>query len=135
MKFITIDDGRIESEIFSRVFIGEGSDWLHYSDYEIAKDAIDRGDCDKAELVILDLQLDEDDEAGLRLAADLAARGISASIVVLSVSEMQKIICKCFRAGANAYFVKPGDPDDLETVVSSLKSAGPHSRRCLAVAP
>lgn len=131
MKFATVDDGIREGEVFSRVFNPDLAQWQHFSDYDGAAAAIEGGELDYAELVLLDMQMDDDDEAGLRLAQALCGRGIKGNVVILSVSENQEMVCSCIKSGASAYVVKPGDRDDLEVVVESLKALGPHARKCL----
>lgn len=134
MKVVTVDDGPDEVRIFNRVFHSEDGGWSHFSDYDDVERAIIAGELDDAELILLDMKLDEDQVAGLRLAAVLGSREPRGSIVVLSASQVQDVICECFRAGASAYIVKPADEGELELVVSALKTAGPHTRRCLATA-
>ena len=132
MRYVTVDDGEIETKIFHRVFESEGADWQHFDDFDRAHSAIAEGDLDSVELVLLDIQLDGDDEAGVRLAGALNKRGTTGRIVVLSGSEVRDIICRCFRAGATSYFVKPGDSEELEAIIYGLKTAGPFSRRCVS---
>jgi len=130
IKFATVDDGDAEAKIFSRIFRGHGAAWQHYGEYDAAVSAIDAGAFDDAELILLDIQLHEDDEAGYRLVKAIRQRGIPGTVVMLSVSEMDEMICKCFRQGASAYIVKPLSDKDLEKVVNHLKSLGPHARKC-----
>lgn len=130
MKIVTVDDGDDEARLFKKVFRGSGSGWRHFSEYEDAEAAIANGELDDVDLVLMDMMLEDDSIAGLRLTKALRSRSMPGSIVVLSASQVEDIICRCFRAGASAYVIKPGDDGQLEEVISGLKLAGPYSRRC-----
>jgi two-component system, response regulator len=90
---------------------------------KLAMDMLSLDSCplsEKASLVLLDLNLPGVD--GRQVLKAMRARDPKREVpvIVLSTSSHQRDIDDCFRAGADAYTVKPLELDDWETEVASL---------------
>ena len=89
----------------------------------LAMDMLGRDDCplsEKASLILLDLNLPGVD--GRQVLKAMRARDPKREVpvIVLSTSSHQRDIDDCFRAGADAYTVKPLEVEEWETQVASL---------------
>lgn len=73
----------------------------------------------RPELVLLDLNLPKVTGYDV-LEAAKGSELRSIPIVVLSGSQAQEDIAKCFAAGANGYLIKPGSPERLQALVQTL---------------
>ncbi|CCD95821.1 Two-component system response regulator [Bradyrhizobium sp. ORS 375] len=82
---------------------------------------------DRASLILLDLNLPGSD--GLALLSEFRSQDPKrlVPVVVLSTSGHRKEIDECYRAGANAYVVKPFDLDEWESKVGKLANFWLHA--------
>lgn len=89
----------------------------------LAMDLLNRDSCpltDKASLVLLDLNLPGVDGRQVLKALRRRDPGRAVPVIVLTTSSHPRDIDDSFRAGADAYTVKPLELDDWETKVASL---------------
>jgi two-component system response regulator CitB len=70
------------------------------------------------DLVMLDNWLP--DGSGIELCRDLRSRFPEMPIVFMSAAAQKATIGEAISAGANRYFIKPFDPDELRDVVKEL---------------
>jgi two-component system response regulator len=89
----------------------------------LAMEMLSRDDCplsEKASLVLLDLNLPGVDGRQVLKAMRERDPKREVPVIVLSTSSHQRDIDDCFRAGADAYTVKPLELDEWATKVASL---------------
>lgn len=130
MKIITIDDGDEEKSAFEAVFSGSDVDWSHYNSTDDAQAGLNAGNFQSADLVLLDVQILDDDTAGVRFAKEVRQKDPALKVIMLSVSNDKDIICRSLRNGATAFFQKPYDGEDLAEAVAALVQVGPQARAC-----
>ncbi len=90
---------------------------------KLAMDLLNRDSCpltDKASLVLLDLNLPGVDGRQVLKAFRRRDPDREVPVIVLTTSSHPRDIEDCFRAGADAYTVKPLELDDWEVKVASL---------------
>lgn len=74
------------------------------------------------DMVLLDLDLPGKSGCELLETIREDAKLRCLPVIVLTISDANEDIAKCYAAGANAYLTKPTDPDDFSDVVAAVES-------------
>ena len=125
MVVLTIDDdSRLCKPIFTEIF-GKGSTWKwsHFEDLDQAWEYLEGAYSSisaRPHLIILDVQLQDQEEAGLVLLKRLRRLDSYPPVVMLSVSRAKPIISSSYRSGARVFVTKPATRGSLKSVVESI---------------
>lgn len=82
------------------------------------------------DIVIADMKMEGDENAGIKLLRNIRSSGYFSAIpvIILSGSDEAKGTSsriKCLNEGANAFMLKPFNPEELEATISAiLRTAG-----------
>lgn len=123
---LTVEDNPAEVRLLGEAFEEQDRPVTHV----VATDGVEafdvlynrepHGETPRPDLVLLDIGLPTSD--GVRVLADL--RNLEAfetlPVVVYSGTDDPETIRECYRTGANAYVVKPGDYEEVAAVVERL---------------
>jgi two-component system, NarL family, response regulator DevR len=76
----------------------------------------------RPDVVLLDLKLGEDDEAGLSVCKQLTADDPSARVLVLTTFLNERLVVEAIRSGAKGYVLKDVDCDELLRSIRAVRA-------------
>ncbi|RKQ95394.1 LuxR family two component transcriptional regulator [Kushneria sinocarnis] len=95
--------------------------WTLCGEAESGQQALDICERHRPDLILLDMRMPGMD--GIETLTRLREAGVSAPIVMLTVSEEQDDVLAAIRAGASGYLLKDTAPEELLTAIDSLETS------------
>ena len=120
-RLVVVDDHAIIRQGL-RTMLERGGEMVVVAEAGTAVQAREAVRAHRPDVVLLDLKLDDDDDAGLSVCRQLTAEDPDVRVLVLTTFLNERLVVEAIRSGAKGYVLKDVDAEELVRSIRAIRA-------------